>query len=558
MAARSWRIAALVLVSLALSACGSGGGGALTLTGVVTGTVFNLDANNSPVSGALVKLSSGTPSTTTGADGRYTLSNVSAGTQALVASASGFPAVQRQVSVPAQGTATLNFGLTSFGNPTVVGPSSYKGPVLTVNVLTQGQSVLLAATVAPHSVDGGTYSLQAVSLSYLQPSVSPQQPKTSSVSRLPAVDTLSGQLRQLEREAAGRLPRKFPVTPPPIQLLVGSQATFWVISSPSPIQQQLITATLQAESTHGLVYVDNQDLTTISQATAASLLQTWEAEIFTRVTQVFGFPQNPYNSNGQGQVTLLFSRTVNLIVGEGGYFFVIDLYPDSQTFPTLGLHSNQRDLLYFSTNATDAFRKGTMAHEFQHLINFSQHVFVFGGSMEVTWINEGLSMAAMDVAGYGFQVGNTTPYASSFVQTPGSVSLWNWQNTAADYGAGWLFFRYLADRFGNQILRKLVQTTLTGASNVETQTGEPIGQVIGEEALAVLNIAFQAGLTSPYTYTSISGSNLGAALTLTAPGSTSINSGGYHFYGFSISSPTLPAARIAIQAGTAMPWVSVW
>src|SRR5262245_12138282 len=127
MAGQRWRIAALLLVSLALSACGGGGAGVVSATGTVTGLVFNLDANNSPVSGASVRLVSGTPSTTTGTDGRYTLSSVPAGTQTFVASATGFPAAQRQVSVPAQGSATLNFGLTGFGNPGVTGPSSYRG-----------------------------------------------------------------------------------------------------------------------------------------------------------------------------------------------------------------------------------------------------------------------------------------------------------------------------------------------------------------------------------------------------------------------------------------------
>jgi hypothetical protein len=329
------------------------------------------------------------------------------------------------------------------------------------------------------------------------------------------------------------------------------QATFWVVTSVSPFQQAQITATLQAESAHGRLFVDNQDLATVPQARAASLVQSWESEIFPRVTQVFGLPLNPYNSNGQGQVTLLYSRTVP----PNGYFSPVDLYPDAVTFPPY--HSNQRNMVYIAPSLTDVVAKGTMAHEFQHLINFSQHVFVFLGPAESTWINEGLSMASMDIAGYGFQVGNITPYASSFMNAPSSVSLWNWTGSPGSYGAAWLFFRYLADRLGNTVLTKLVQTSLTGAANIEIQTGEAIGQVITEEALAILNIAFGIGLSMPYTYTSITSANLGAAPTLTPSGSASILSGGYQFYGFS-QPPTLPAARFTIQAGTATPWVGVW
>ncbi len=544
-------LALFALLAFTLSACGGGGAGVISVTGTVTGQVTNLDTN-SPVAGASVSRSSGSPSTTTGADGRYTLPNVPTGLQTIVATASGLPPVQRQVSVPAQGTATLNFGLTRFANPVVVGPSGYQGGVATINLLSGGQSAIFAATIAPRTADGGTYTLQAFGLSFLPTSQAVGRPTTAPSTG----ETLSPRLRQLEQDLAARLPRTFAVPQPPVLQQIGSQATFWVITVASTMQQAQITTTLQAETAHGRLYVDNQDLGTISQARAASLLQSWENEIFPRVTQAFGLPQNPFNSTGQGQVTLLFSRTVGQAApGLLGYFFPVDLFLDSQTFPPF--HSNQRDMVYVDPNSPDTSLKGTVAHEFQHMINFSQHVFQFSGLPEATWINEGLSMAAMDVAGYGFQVGNNTAQVSTFMTNPGLVSLWNWQNNLGDYGAGWLFFRYLADRFGNQVLTRLVRTSLTGAANIEAQTGEAIGQVIGEEALAILNIAFQIGLGMPYTYTSITNANLGAPLTLTASGSTSIRNGGFQFYGFS-KDPTLPAVRITIQAGTATPWVGAW
>jgi len=542
-----WVLMLSGLLAFTLSAC-AGGGGVIAAVGNVTGQVINLDTNVL-VAGALVRHSSGSPSTTTGADGRYTLSNVPAGQQTLVASASGLPSVQRQVQVPAQGVATLNFGLTQFGNPAVIGPSGYTGGVATINVVSGGQSAIFAASIAPRDTDGGTYSLQAVGLSYLQASV------TARPGPIAKGDTLSSKLRQLEREISARLPRQFNVPSPQVQEQVGTQATFWVIINASTMQQGQITATLQAESTHGLLYVDNSDLGKVTQMRATSLLQSWETEIYSRVTGVFGLPKNPYNSTGLGQIMLLYSGTVgNAAPGLLGYFFAVDLYPEGQ-FPPL--HSNQRTMIYVDPNPSDTSLRGTMAHEFQHSINYSQHVFVFGGPAEATWINEGLSMAAMDVAGYGFQVGNTTPVASSFMLAPASVSLWGWTNSGADYGAAWLFFRYAADRSGNQVLGRLVQTTLVGTANVEAQTGEPIGQVISEEALAILNVAFQIGLSMPYTYTSITSSNLGAAPSLTPSGSASINSGGYQFYGFS-KDQTLPAVRITVQSGTTTPWVGVW
>src|SRR5206468_8570714 len=51
-------------------------------------------------------------------------------------------------------------------------------------------------------------------------------------------------------------------------------------------------------------------------------------------------------------------------------------------------------------------------------------------------------------------------------------------------GASWLFTRYIVDQFGDSLPGKLVQTSLTGASNVAAQTGQPFGQTISNWALA--------------------------------------------------------------------------
>ena len=341
-------------------------------------------------------------------------------------------------------------------------------------------------------------------------------------------------------------------------MTVGSQATFWVIVGGSLTNQQQTTATLQASSTHGLLYVDNADLASMSSAQAASVLQTWEAQIYSTDTSVFGSPQNPYNSNGQGQITILITHLVQGPLSGGtilGYFSPCDLYPDSTALSACGIHSNQADIIYLDANLNDALLKGDMAHECQHLINSSQHVFVFGSAAETSWIDEGLAMLAEDLVGYGYQAGsssNTVGVAQAFLAAPSAISLWDFRSTVANYGAAWLFFRYLADRFGNQIAGRLVQTAQTGSTNVETQTGEASGQILSEEAMAVLNTTFNLGLSSPYTYTSINAATLGTTPAFTSPGSATLNSGGYRFYGF--NSSLFPAAQISLQAGSATPW----
>lgn len=93
------------------------GGGATT--GTITGVVRNA-ANNQPVSGVVITVAGTNLSTTSGADGSYTLSNVPAGAQTLNASKSGFRSATVQVTVTAGQTVTQDIALTP-GTGTITG-----------------------------------------------------------------------------------------------------------------------------------------------------------------------------------------------------------------------------------------------------------------------------------------------------------------------------------------------------------------------------------------------------------------------------------------------------
>ncbi|HYL55933.1 MAG TPA: hypothetical protein VEU73_10215 [Gemmatimonadales bacterium] len=54
----------------------------------------------------------------------------------------------------------------------------------------------------------------------------------------------------------------------------------------------------------------------------------------------------------------------------------------------------------------------------------------------------------------------------------------------ADFGAGWLYARYLVDQFGDSITNELEQTTLAGTDNVAAQTGLPFITTATRWALA--------------------------------------------------------------------------
>jgi hypothetical protein len=91
---------------------------------------------------------------------------------------------------------------------------------------------------------------------------------------------------------------------------------------------------------------------------------------------------------------------------------------------------------------TSQVYEGTVAHEYQHLIHHDVD------PLEEDWVNEGCSMYAETLCGYGFQGSS----ANRYMFTPdNSLTVWEDQgglNVLADYGQVYLFMMYLNDHYG--------------------------------------------------------------------------------------------------------------
>lgn len=130
----------------------------------------------------------------------------------------------------------------------------------------------------------------------------------------------------------------------------------------------------------------------------------------------------------------------------------------------------------------------------QHLISFNQHVLVRGGNAEDLWLDEALSSLAEELGGRSFLPDSNTfsayvlpdlEDAFAYLQAPGDHFLLQTSDTVlADFGAGWLYVRYLVDQFGRSLTNRLDQTTLTGTDNVAAQTGLPFATTGTRWALA--------------------------------------------------------------------------
>jgi hypothetical protein len=218
--------------------------------------------------------------------------------------------------------------------------------------------------------------------------------------------------------------------------------------------------------------------------------------------------------NGDGLVLVLLTDRVTQLIGCGqgqivvGLFFAVDLIAGH-------VGSNNAEIFYgLAPNeacGVDRVRAvealpGVFIHEFQHMINYGQHVFERDGDAEDTWLDEGLAGMAEELGGRlvpddrcansdcltQFQSGNFVNAYEYLAQVNSAYLIGPRQPPIplTQYGATWLFVRWLSDHFadepilGNDLTRALVQTTRTGAENVVSVTDEPFDQLVGEWQLA--------------------------------------------------------------------------
>lgn len=272
-------------------------------------------------------------------------------------------------------------------------------------------------------------------------------------------------------------------------------------------------ATLKAETTHVVIYVDNNDL---SQYTAQepgiwdTLTNLWETKIYPGDTGTFGAESDV---DGNGKLIVFLSGELGAPTSSGillGYYAANDVYYSQDTTAACtaanGKGSNYADMFYLNSlnnilaagaTATDTINRvypDTLAHEFQHLINFNQHVFVHqGGTLEDTWINEGLSMVAEEIGGYGWNIDKGRRTGALYMDrltganlSYNGRSLTYWEgDPVGNYEAAHSFFRYYTDRVGSQILGSLVQTDQVGLTNLSSALGLSFARAYAEWTTAV-------------------------------------------------------------------------
>lgn len=260
--------------------------------------------------------------------------------------------------------------------------------------------------------------------------------------------------------------------------------------------------------------------------------QDWEFFATTMDTLVYPVDVahfgEPSDIDQNGRVILFFTRAVNALTEPhsdsyiGGFFWAGDLFPRESTSRLQACPaSNNGEVFYLlvpdptgavnqNVRSTDFVRRttiGTIAHEFEHLINASRRLHVNrSGSFEEVWLNEGLAHIAEELLFYA-----TTPFAPGqnlsledlrrseqvraffnayaasnfgrfrqYLRDPEGETLMGVDNLPTR-GASWAFLRYAADRHDGPdaaLFKRLVNGPKVGLANLQEALGtDPVAWI---------------------------------------------------------------------------------
>ena len=239
---------------------------------------------------------------------------------------------------------------------------------------------------------------------------------------------------------------------------VGDYRNFWVSNLTTNANEQ-INARLAYSGSKANVWVHNNEIT---DSDAEKLGIEFDNKIHSSVTNHFG-PESDVNSDGK--INILTYDIQDGFSGSGGYvagyFWAGDLYNVSG--------SNMSEIFYIDTypamgmgSVKDVTRSyETLAHEFQHMVNFNRNALIEGGGSMDTWLNESLSMAAEQIyTGYGLEDRVNYYNVSAAIQNGHSLLYWDrYGDTLSNYSLSYLFGQYIKIQagIGDNIFKEILQ-----------------------------------------------------------------------------------------------------
>ncbi|MGD7043276.1 cell wall-binding repeat-containing protein [Jeotgalibacillus proteolyticus] len=257
---------------------------------------------------------------------------------------------------------------------------------------------------------------------------------------------------------------------------VGDKQSFWVINAITNGDYQL-NAELKHIGKRAEIWVHDHE---ISAAQAKEISDEFDQEIYPLVTENFA-DESDVDSNGKVSILIYdIQDGFNIFGGYiGGYFYNRDL--------TASAKSNNQEIFYIDTypsmgskgsyDVSKAF--STIAHEFQHMVNYNQNVLVEEGPEMEDWMNEALSMAAEHM--YEGPLRSRVNYYEASQSIANGHSLLNWgQNgdVLSNYSLSYLFGQYLRIQAGqgDDIYKELLESEESTSQALEDMIQTHINQ----------------------------------------------------------------------------------
>jgi len=233
---------------------------------------------------------------------------------------------------------------------------------------------------------------------------------------------------------------------------VGMEESFW-LGNQDTTSYSRIRARLVSLTPHVYMYVeDGQPFNLAALQLSAT---TFEQQIYPAERALAG---STWNAGVDGDAHITVLNAVGLGTNVGGYFSAQDEYPAS-----LNPYSNGRDMLYMNLDSEipgTADYAGTLANEFQQLLNWHEH------PLTLDWMNEGIALLAQHITTSG-----VNGVDQALLKAP-DTQLNDWSSDpvllAEHAGAGYLFVDYFAEHYGGYgVLKELLQDPAPPPTNFD-------------------------------------------------------------------------------------------
>ena len=293
------------------------------------------------------------------------------------------------------------------------------------------------------------------------------------------------------------LAQKFNANPPNIPVLrklsrniqvspIGIEKFFWVEDVNDNFIQ--INTTLRAVSEHSAVWVaheswndsDTKNENKVNQMQVIAFTEKFD-RIYKLITPIFG-KENGLNNDGKIHI-LVYDinpdrhNNETMIVG---FFWSKDMMSQS-AFDKAGVNikSNEAEMFYMDSYILNMFPDltySTLAHEFQHLINYNENVIKRKQNPSV-WYNEMLSMLAEDIISPLIDISENNPAhpismrIPTFLEDYYLTGVAEWKSdpefVLASYSNIYAFGAYLARNYGGaELIREIAQNNAIDVNSI--------------------------------------------------------------------------------------------